>query len=128
MIKTILGERGYLSTVRVCCPTCKDNMIHSVGVELVEKFARNEKDPVKGWYETFGTVVTVRRHHVTFSNEAEKRSKGESHSSISIRLTCENGCDDFLIFFFQDQAGTYVDCEVLNGAGCTHIRSFEDAS
>lgn len=111
-------EKGYDHNLQVRCPTCKESETHHVGVEAVERF---EEDA------TFGTVVTIQGHHVSFSNDAGRRSASTRRGSVSIRMSCEQGCDDFLISFVQHKGTTYINCDVLTGVGNTYLRGFNNA-
>ena len=111
-------EKGYDHNLQVRCPTCKQYYTHHVGVEAVERFEEDAE---------FGTVVIVRGHDVSFSNDAKKRSASDRRGSVSIRISCEQGCDDFLISFVQHKGTTYINCDVLTGVGNTYLRGFNSA-
>ena len=112
-------EKVFGDEMQVCCPTCKQYYTHHVCVEAVERFEEDAE---------FGTVVIVRGHDVSFSNDAKKRSVSTRRGSVSIRLSCERGCDDFLISFVQHKGITYINCDVLTGVGNTYLRGMKNAS
>jgi hypothetical protein len=111
-------ENVFGNELQVRCPTCKNSHTHHVGVESAERFEEDAE---------FGTVVTVRGHHVSFSNDAGKRSVSRRRGSVSIRMSCEQGCDDFLISFVQHKGTTYINCNVLTEAGNTYWRGVDNA-
>ena len=92
------------------CPSCDECATHHIAVNAVERFNEDDKK---------GTSVIVRGHHVSFSSDAEKYNMSNRRGSVSIRFTCEFGCDDFLISFVQHKGATQIESMVLNGAGCS---------
>ena len=100
------GHGGCNSSVM--CPSCGDMWTHHMGVEVITRYQEDDKK---------GTRVTVKDHHVSFSNDAERKNPSERRDGIVIRFSCEMGCDDFILTFAQHKGVSYIDCEVLCGQG-----------
>jgi len=104
----------------VVCPTCSDPCTHHVAVQSIERFSEDDKK---------GTSAIIRGHQISLSNDAEKENASSRRGSISIRFTCEHGCDDFIVYFAQHKGYTNINFKILDGLGCTwhdHRNSGDD--
>jgi hypothetical protein len=103
------SDKDY-SAGQVLCPSCGEDYTHHSAVKSVTRYCEDDKK---------GTSVTVCGHNVSFSNDAETDNESSRRDSISIRFTCENGCDDFILAFAQHKGITFLHINVIKGAGCS---------
>jgi hypothetical protein len=97
----------------ITCPSCGEDYTHGVGMEYIER----EEDAKKG------NRITVRGGLVSKSTDAITHNMSERRGSMLLRFSCEQGCDDFIISFYQHKGITFFDAFVLKGQGNTWLRS-----
>lgn len=117
MIFPIVQSEFFYPHGEVLCPSCGEYYTHHLAVKSVTRYCEDDKK---------GTSVTVRDHNVSFSNDAETDNESSRRDSISIRFTCEKGCDDFMLAFAQHKGITFLHTSIIKGAGCSWFKNAGD--
>jgi hypothetical protein len=110
-------DEAMPNSVNVCCPSCGDLWTHGVGIESIERKYGDAKT---------GSKITVRGHIVSRSDDVIKNNISERRGSLSLRFSCEQGCDDFMISFYQHKGITFVDSFILKGQGNSWLSEVEE--
>ena len=92
----------------VCCPSCGENFIHCVAVESITRDKEDSKT---------GTRFTIHGHKIKQSKDADTGNLSQRRGSVSLRFSCEYGCDDFYLSFSQHKGNMILDCDVLKNYG-----------
>jgi len=111
----IKSNYGFLG--EVICPTCRESYTHHLSIKSITRYHEDA---------TRGTSVAVQGHHISFSNDAEKDNTSSRRDSVSIRFSCEQGCDDFTLSFSQHKGVTHFDCQIIKGAGSSWLNRVAD--
>ena len=114
---SIVQTTQYGDNAEVVCPSCGESYTHHLAVKSVTRYSEDDKK---------GTSITVRGHNVSFSNDAETDNSSSRRDSVSIRFTCEHGCDDFILAFSQHKGMTFLHISVIKGAGCSWFNTGDD--